>query len=57
MTEHDKKLIQEALKTDYINWENVVKMVGEAESKEAKKKLTDILRGMYHREEFFANNL
>ena len=57
MTEKDKKLIEKAEQTNYIDWYLVSKMEEEAESEEAQQLLHSISSRLYHIEEYYAGLL
>ena len=47
MSEKDKKLISDAILIPYTQWHQIESLIEEAESKEAKTRLTDIM-SKYH---------
>lgn len=52
MSEKDKKLISDAILIPYTQWYCIESLIEEAESKEAKTRLTDIMKSKYHYEEY-----
>lgn len=52
MSDNDKKLISEAILTPYTKWYNIESLIEEAESREAKARLTAIMKDKYHYEEY-----
>ena len=57
MTEKDKILVEKASKLAYVDHYMIDNMMKEAETPEAKDKLRDIQRILYHKEEYFAGLL
>lgn len=52
MSEKDKQLIAQARATNYTDWHCIDHLIEQAESPEAKEKLTDIRNYKYHMEEY-----
>lgn len=52
MSKKDKKLISDAILIPYTQWHLIERLIEEAESKEAKARLTDIMKSKYHYEEY-----
>lgn len=52
MSEKDKQLIAQARATNYTDWHCIDHLIEQAESPEAKEKLTDIRNYKYHTEEY-----
>lgn len=57
MTEKDKKLIEKAWETDYIEWSSIDELMEQADTEEAKEKLKSIRSFKYHQEEAFAGTI
>ena len=57
MTVADQHLINQAWKVPYTDWEEVDKMIDQAQSIQAKKELRLIRNSLHHKEEFRNGNL
>lgn len=57
MSDHDKKLIEEAWALHYVDWYYIDDMIERAESQEAKDRLKSIRSNKYHTEEYHAGCL
>lgn len=52
MSEHDRKLIEQAKKLSYTDWSLAFDMAEKAVSKQAKNELENIGKRLYHTEEY-----
>lgn len=57
MTDKDKKLIEKARRTHYIDWHLVCDMEEQADTEEAREILHRIACSLYHREEYYVGLL
>lgn len=57
MSDSDERLIEQAEAMNFIYWHEIDALIEQAQSEEAKKRLTRIQQLKYHTEEYYAGCL